>query len=1332
MPTGASAGTAGDTAREALRLLRAECFACHNEEKRKAGLVLTSREAVLRGNEDGVVVVVGRPDQSRLIAALAADADPHMPPKKQLPEAQVQLLRDWIQGGLAWDARVLDEADTEPTPVVLEALPASYRPVMALAVSADGARLAVGRGSEIVIHDLTQTNYPVLARRPEHRDAVRALAWSRDGQRLASGGFRRVVLWETGAFTREREITNGLLGRITALEFSPDGRHLAAADGVPGRPGLLRLFDPTDGRPVASWRAHEDMVFDLEFSRDGQRLVTAGGDKLIKVWEVASRQELARLEGHAAQVLAVAFNTNATQVVSGGADKQLFVWDLATREKIITLGGHAHAVAAVAWPGQGETIFAGTDAGQVLAYTNLRPHSGEQSSSGGDEQKVGAAEDAVLCVATAPDGKTLFAGSQDGAVHGWSRERKLLARLVPEPEPGDPPPGQAAPLPDRAEAAFALPVARQTQPAAPERTPHPSRPVGDGSPPPVRPREVVSLSAEPSELVLSADAPRHGVLITARTRDGFDVDVTAQARFFASLDAPFLLEGAGHLRAVRPGQGTLTARLGRRRVQVHVTVQASARTDSMAPDAFAPPPVSFVRDVLPALSRAGCNAGACHAKADGQNGFKLSVFSYDPKGDYAEIVKEARGRRVFPAAPDESLIIQKPTLALPHEGGQRFERGSETHQLLVRWLREGMAFARTNEPQLQRLRVWPPQRRYHKGARQRLLVQAQYSDGSVRDVTRLAAFASNDKEIADVDDAGVVTVGSLTGQGVIVARYMGLVADSRVLVPADQVLPAEVYAALPRHNFIDELAYAQFQRLGLLPSELCTDAEFLRRASLDTIGVLPTPEAVRAFLAECAGPSVAAEDLPATEPVFTSATASSGNGVSGADGDGPRSRDSQAARRALIDRLLARPEYADYWANKWADLLRPNPDRVGVKSVFVLDQWLRERFRQNQPYDQFVREMLLAEGTNHRDGPAVVYRDRREPADLTTMFSQLFLGTRLECARCHHHPNEQWSQDDFYGFAAFFGSLKQKGAGLSPPISAGTETFYFAPGGTVKHPVTGEVMKPRPLGGPPARIAEGTDPRRALADWLFAPDNPFFARAAVNRVWANFFGRGLVEPADDFRLSNPCVNPPLLDALAEDFVRHGYDLKHLMRTILESRLYQLSTTPNETNLADTRNFSRAYRRRLPAEVLLDAVNDATGVPDNFAGMPPGSRAMQTWSYKIESQFLDAFNRPNPSSDPPCERDKDLSVVQSLHLMNSKALQAKLSHQAGRARRLAESNESPEAIVTELYLATLSRFPTAEELSLACTAFAAPGATRQSATEDVFWALLNSAEFVFNH
>ena len=1261
----------GGSVRDAMLVLKSECFSCHNPEKKKGGLVLTSREALLKGGEDGPVVLDGRSGVGRLLGSLSRDADPHMPPKKQLSEAQIRTLQAWVRGGVLWNqTALLDESPIFP--VRLGPLPSTYQPVNALALSKDGKQLAASRGGWISLYTVSPTNVVVSGRVEAHLDAVQSLAWSPDGRWIASGAFRRVAIWDATSHRLEREWTNGFSGPVTALEFAPNSEGVMAADGMTGQSGMLRWIPLKAGSPMTSWRAHSDTVFDLEFSRDGSQLVTAGGDRLIRVWEVATRKEIATLEGHTAQVLTAAFNSNATQVVSGGADKELKVWDIASREKIISLGRHSAGVTGVSWPGDNQVIFAVGEDGAAYRYTDLKAHNGEQSSASGQEHSLGHSTDGMLCVAANSDHTMVFVGSQDGSVRAWTQEGKLIATLSAE--------GPSS--------TFASAPLGEIKQASPTDAKHKnaSRPVASKSLSDselLRGKRVLSISASPSAIHLYPDAPHHGILISAQTDEGFDVDVTTRARFVPGPRAPFELELYGGMRAIRPGQGVLVASFEGRQVEVPVTVHGPVAAAS---------PVTFLKDVLPVLSRAGCNGGACHAKAEGQNGFKLSVFSYDPRADYAEIVNEDRGRRVFPSVPELSLLIQKPTALVSHEGGMRFELGSEPHQLLTRWIREGMVYSRTNEAILETITAFPRERRYWKGGAQRLLVEAHYSDGSLRDVTSLAAFVSNDKEIARVDEHGNVDIGSLTGQGVIVARYMGFVSDSQVLVPADRVLPADDYVSLPRNNFIDDHAFDHFRQLGLFPSEGCSDAEFLRRAKLDAIGLLPTAEEVTGFLNDS----------------------------------------SQDKRFRFIERVLDDPAYADYWANKWADLLRPNPDRVGVKSIFVLDQWLRDSFRANKPYDQFVREIVLAEGTNHRDGPAVVYRDRREPADLTTLFSQVFLGTRLECARCHHHPNEKWAQDDFYQLAAFFGPLKQKGAGLSPPISAGTETFYYAPGGSVKHPVTGAVMSPRPPDGPLANLPETVDPRRALADWLTTPDNPFFARAAVNRVWTVFFGRGLVEPVDDFRISNPCVNPALLAALAEDFVRHGYDLKHLMRTIMESRLYQLSAAPNETNLADTRNFSRAYRRRLAAEVLMDAVNDLTGVPDTLAAMVPGGRAVQAWSYKIDSQFLDAFGRPNSSSDCPCERDLQTSVVQSLHMMHSRGLQTKLANPQGRVHRLASGSQSASQIVNELYVATLSRRPTDEELKMAIAAFATSGATRQSATEDVLWALLNSAEFVFNH
>ncbi len=701
---------------------------------------------------------------------------------------------------------------------------------------------------------------------------------------------------------------------------------------------------------------------------------------------------------------------------------------------------------------------------------------------------------------------------------------------------------------------------------------------------------------------------------------------------------------------------------------------------------------SFTNDILPLLSKAGCNAGGCHAKPEGQNNFKLSIFAYDPRSDYNEIVRDDRGRRVFPAAPEESLLLSKATGAVPHEGGQRFAKGSPTYKAILAWMQAGMPFAQANEATLTSIEVSPKERSYKRTAQQSLRVLARYSDASTRDVTALADYLSQDKEVASVDEHGVVTVGTITGEGVIIIRYMGMVDVARITVPADTLLPDSTYAALPVKNEIDTLVYARLKKLGYEPSATCSDAEFLRRASLDAIGILPSPEQASAFLAS-------------TDP---------------------------NKRERLIDTLFQHPNYADHWAIKWGDLIRPNPSRVGVKPVYLLDQWLRESFRANKPYDRMITELLTASGSTHEYGPVALVRDKREPIDAAAFTSQIFLGVRLECAKCHHHPSEKWSQEDYYSLAAFFGQMKRKGQGISAPISGEPEFWWYGGKGTVTHPITDAVMVPRAPDGPATPYVAGQDPRTALADWMTGSDNPYFAKAIVNRVWSEFMGRGIVDPVDDFRVSNPATNEPLLHWLAQDFTSHGFDLQHLMRTIMRSHIYQLSSRPNATNIADTKNYSRAYRRRLAGEVLLDAVSDLTGVRDDFAGMAKGSRASQTWNVKLGSDFLDAFGRPNASQECPCERDRKSSIVQALHLMNSTSLMDKTSADNSRIRALVSRDIPEPRLVQQLYLSTYNRTPSAQELKIALRYYAQPGATRQTATEDILWSLLNSAEFVFNH
>jgi hypothetical protein len=787
-----------------------------------------------------------------------------------------------------------------------------------------------------------------------------------------------------------------------------------------------------------------------------------------------------------------------------------------------------------------------------------------------------------------------------------------------------------------------------------------------------------ALTVYPPSFTLSGKAARQRLVVTGQ-EGGRAVDRTREARFVSRTPGVAAVSPAGVVTPVGDGDGVVAVAVQGKEVQVAVRAVGGAQFR----------PVTFERDVQPVLTRAGCNAGACHGKARGQNGFALSLLGFDPDFDHQAITAESRGRRVFPAAPDHSLLLRKASGQMAHGGGRRLSPGDPSFELLRRWVAAGCPRTPTDAPKLVRITVEPGERVLAARTEQQLAVTAHYTDGSAEDVTHLATFQSNEAVFAAVDEWGRVKAGPLPGEAAVMARYGEKFAVCHVLVPLPGSAPAEVYAKLPRRNVIDGLVWDKLRRLGLAPSDPAPDTTFHRRAYLDVVGRLPTPDETRAFLV-----------------------------------------DADPGKRAkLIDRLLARPEYADFWANKWADLLRPNPYRVGIKAVYTLDAWLRDSFRRNKPYDQFVRELLTAKGSTFHNGATVLFRDRREPDEITTMVSQLFLGVRLDCARCHHHPFEAWGQDDFYSLAAYFARVGRKGTGLSPPISGGEEAVFAGDAGQVKHPVTGQVLPPRPLFGT-AAVSDDRDPREALADWVTSPDNPYFARVIVNRVWADLMGRGLVEPVDDLRATNPPTNGPLLDALADHFRKAGCDLKELIRTIATSYVYGLSSTPNGRNAGDTRNSSRHYRERLRAEVLLDAVSDVTGVPETFPAMPPGSRAVEVWTARSASVFLDSFGRPDPNQDPPCERTPETSVVQALHLMNAPNVNRKITADDGRAARLAAGPLTPAQLVDELYLLTYCRHPTADERAACVRRFARTGASRRQVVEDLMWALLNTPEFVF--
>ena len=711
--------------------------------------------------------------------------------------------------------------------------------------------------------------------------------------------------------------------------------------------------------------------------------------------------------------------------------------------------------------------------------------------------------------------------------------------------------------------------------------------------------------------------------------------------------------------------------------------------------------VSFELDVQPILTSLGCNSGACHGKARGQNGFALSLLGFDHDYDFAAITKDARGRRLFPASPANSLFLLKATAQMPHGGGQRIEVGDANYTILHRWIAAGAPRRIENEPTLSHITIAPKQRSMLPGDTQPLRVTAHYSDNTHRDVTALAAFQSSEAPVASVDRNGLVKTSAIPGEAVIMARYMHQLDTFTATNPLPGAVDDAVYAKLPRRNFIDELVWAKLKALRIVPSEPVDDAKFLRRVHLDLIGRLPTLAETKHFLAS-------------TE----------------AD-----------KREKLVDALLARPEYADAWANKWADLLRPNPYRVGIKAVFNYDQWIRQSFRDNKPYDQFVRELITAQGSTWHNGAAVLFRDRRSPDEITTLVSQLFLGIRLECAKCHHHPFEKWSQEDYYSFAAYFAKLKHKGTGLSPPISGGEEIIFSGSKGEVVHPITGKALAPRPLFALHDRttqaaattsasdVDDAADPREELAQWVTAPGNDFFEMVAANRVWGQLMGRPLVDPVDDLRVTNPPTNEPLLRALGQYFREVKFDQKKLIRAIVLSHVYSLSSIPGQRNVMDTRYHSRHYRTRMRAEEVLDAASDITGILDDYQAMPPGSRSMQLWTARVGSMTLDTFGRPDPNQDPPCERIEDPTVTQALHLMMSPQIYAKIASDGSLAATLAGRKTTPDELVSDLYLTVYNRHPSEKERAY-MTQRIEKSTNRRLVMEDLLWSMFNTPEFLF--
>lgn len=814
-------------------------------------------------------------------------------------------------------------------------------------------------------------------------------------------------------------------------------------------------------------------------------------------------------------------------------------------------------------------------------------------------------------------------------------------------------------------------------------------PAGDKPIPPAPPLPALkSIRLEPSALTLDDARDARRVLVVGERSDGGVLDLTGEARWVAGSDA-VAVDARGLVAGRKAGDATVTVEVAGLKATLPVKVSGVAQKA-----------VGFVRDIEPVLSKAGCNSGPCHGSAKGKNGFKLSLRGYDPEYDYQALINDLGGRRLNRVQVDESLMLQKPLGDVPHEGRQAIRPGSRAHVLLRQWIAEGARYEDPARARATNITVLPAVVEIDlPGRSQRFVVLAQYPDGTTRDVTDEAVLSSSNEEIGLVKDNALTAL--RRGEMAVLVRYEGLYASREVAVMGDRA--GFAFTPMPVHGEIDRLVNAKLQRMKINPSELCTDAEFIRRVSLDLTGAPPTAEQVRKFLAEPG--------------------------------------ESRAKREALVDALLASPGYAKHWANKFADLLQCNSETLGKKGVWVFRTWIERQLASNRPYDAFVRDLVLAQGSTFENPAGNYLRALRDPGKMTEDVSQTFLGVRFNCNKCHDHPFERWTQNQYYEFAAFFAQVSFKRGTLGRDVLIrGNETYASEQvseeivyrnynGGEVRHPKNDAVMKAHVPYGASRPPAADEDPRRAFAEWLTSSGNPYFARSTVNRFWSYFLGRGIIDPVDDIRAGNPPSNPELLAWLEKDFVESKFDLRRLMRTICVSRTYQLSITPNRWNEDDTVNFSHALPRRLSAEQLLDAVAVATGHRTKFRDMPAGARAVEAPDGMVGGgDFLALFGRPKRQSACECERAGNVTLAHALNLVNGPTFGECITAPENDLDRLVKSEPDDRKVIEQIYLACLSRPPTDKELA---SIQLGAGAERLGGAQDLAWALLNSPAFLFN-
>lgn len=1265
-------------------IFQAHCQGCHQPAKARGEYVMTAHDRLLKGGDSGKIAIVpGKTDKSYLLELITpVNGKAQMPEgKAPLHATEIETIRRWIAEGAIDDT------------------PAS-------------ARQRFDRA-----HPPTYTRPPVIP----------SLDYAPDGKLLAIAAYHEILLVET-ATGKLRDRLVGMSERVQTVRFSPDGKRLAAAGGLPGRMGEIQVWDVAKGKLKLSVPVTFDTLNGVSWSPDGTKLAFGCGDNTLRAIDASTGAQVLYQGGHNDWVLDTAFSAAGTHIVSVSRDMSVKLTEVATQRLIdnvtsITPRALKGGVQAVSRHPKFDHIIVGGSDGMPRAYRLFR----ETARMIGDDANhildFYALPGRVFSVRFSADGKRVAASSSlDGkgqvSVCSYNYDSDVPApiKAIMGKVPGARNPQERKALEDyknegvKELARVALPtgvyaiafrpdgqvvaaaggdgvvrlINATTGKIEKEFAPAPITNPGGGetgkqialtfpkdevASEKLPARKIMALSVQPKSIELGNPFAYAQLLVTATLDGGETIDATRLARLTVS--APVVeIAPTGLVRPRNDGTTTLKVEVGGKTLTVPVKV--AGMKQEYRPD--------FYRDVNPVLSKLGCNQGTCHGANKGKNGFKLSLRGCDAIFDVRALLDDHACRRANFADPENSLFLLKSTGAVPHVGGQLTKPGEPYYELLRRWISDGAKLDLAS-PRARKIEIVPTNPILQRaGERQQFRVLAHYPNGTIRDVTREATIESGSIEIATADRAGLLT-GLRRGAAPILARYEGTYAATTLIVMGDR--SDFVWKAPPVFNRIDELTAAKWKQMKIMPSEICSDDEFLRRVTIDLTGLPPTADEVRAFLAD--------------------------------------SRPSQVKRTAVIDRLIGSPDYVEFWTNKWADLLQVNRKHLGVEGAAALRKWIRDEVSANTPYDVFARKILTAKGSNRENPAAAYFKTLREPTLTMENTTHLFLGVRFNCNKCHDHPFERWTQDNYYNLAAYFAQVNlQRDPASGNRMVGGTaveggkplfEVVADTGRGEVKHDRTGLVVTPSfPYPAHPDAGLKQATRREQLAAWLTAKDNQYFARSFVNRMWGYLFGLGIIDPIDDIRAGNPPTNPELLDFLTQEFVKSGFNVRHVQRLIVTSRTYQLSFRSNKWNVDDRTNYSHAIPRRLPAEVLYDALQRVTGAKSNIPGVPPGTRAaaLPDSGVDLPGGFLATFGRPPRESACECERSAGLQLGPVMAMVNGKTIAAAIADPNNALAALVAREKDDAKVVNEIFLRVLNRSATAKEIETALQAFRSIG------------------------